>query len=507
MAVSRRAKKRLAASFVALALGCAALEVGVRCVLFSESAWIRGLGLPLRRATLYADYQSDDDYWKLSQLISHDPGPVPPLSYQPLVGWVSDSIDKRSLEPIDAAAVGERRPVLLFGDSFAYCATSRDECFGALLDQSQFGSTHALVNYGVRGYGIDQVYLLLRATIDRWVEKKPIVVIGVCLDDTFDRVVLHIRGWPKPRLHVDGDRLVGSEARVPGLDALLRDDPPHIVSYAWRAIARHARWLPASWRGAGREAETTLEKRELSERILAEIHALLVARGLEHFVWLYQGREYVHGSTDLDWRESFAREALERVGLDYVSSKSAILEDRWLSDRRADDYFSSRGKLRDHYLALGNQVAFRALLEGLQREFERPRASSVLASSAFQAVTTEFRERLVAFHGAGAHEHIGLRTVDGGRTHIGYALDKRVARFHATLQGLAHASASEPCAKLKFVARIDGRSAFECAVDHATQPVELDLELTGADQLTFHVSAFGGAKASDRMLLLDPRFE
>src|SRR5205085_7133999 len=103
-------------------------------------------------------------------------------------------------------------PVLLFGDSYAQCATPPEQCFQSLLEQSELTHEFALLNYGVGGFGLDQMYLLLRHVLPRFREQKPFVVVAIMIDDDFTRSLLAMRDWPKSRAHWE--------------HGILRIDPP-----------------------------------------------------------------------------------------------------------------------------------------------------------------------------------------------------------------------------------------------------------------------------------------
>jgi hypothetical protein len=128
------------------------------------------------------------------------PGPLSEDVAHPTLGWIDTAFDGASFEPRAAPELAGRRPVLLFGDSFIRCMTNKANCFQGWMERSAWDATHQAYNYGVRGYGIDQIAMLARATLPRWRGTDPLVVIGIYMDDDLDRAWLDFRGWPKPRL-------------------------------------------------------------------------------------------------------------------------------------------------------------------------------------------------------------------------------------------------------------------------------------------------------------------
>ena len=137
-------------------------ELVIRMFLFHPDLSAGGIGQSLRQAGRYANGDSDDDYWKLISAFQGEPALVDASNPDPITGWTDGSITPGTYEHIDEVSIGERRPVLLYGDSFAQCGTPPDECFTALLERSEFAEKYAMLNYGVGGYGLDQIYLLLK---------------------------------------------------------------------------------------------------------------------------------------------------------------------------------------------------------------------------------------------------------------------------------------------------------------------------------------------------------
>ena len=62
------------------------LEFGLRLILFND---IQGLE-KLRNPDLYADYFSEDDYWKLHYLWEYEPPPETVFQPHPSLGWIND---------------------------------------------------------------------------------------------------------------------------------------------------------------------------------------------------------------------------------------------------------------------------------------------------------------------------------------------------------------------------------------------------------------------------------
>src|SRR5688572_19149967 len=104
----------------------------------------------LRDPGFYSDYLNEDDYWKLYYLFGKESRP--PENPHPLLGWTGNR-NATSFIHNDAWKSGERRPVLLYGDSYAQCMPEAD-CFEDFLsNDTSFPSKFYFLNYGVGGFG------------------------------------------------------------------------------------------------------------------------------------------------------------------------------------------------------------------------------------------------------------------------------------------------------------------------------------------------------------------
>ena len=369
-----RARGRLLwSSLLAFVGGLLALELTFRWLLFGGERAAK-LGAGLRHAYYFADSSSEDDYWKLFLELDRLQDPIPEHAYHPELGWVSADIDAKTLRHAAAGELRGRRPVLLYGDSFARCMGERADCFEGLLERSDLADRCALLNHAVQGYGLDQVHLLVERTVDAYAEQKPLVVIALQVDDALDRTVLAIRGWPKPRLAVRDGALVPEFSPVPRMDDYVRDHPVSFPSYAWRYLQFGTRVGPRSWRAKRRDEAGIVErKRAISRRILEAVHEGLERRGVEHFFLLFYGEEYVDGSRAPDWREAELLAFFRERSAPFTSTRRAILADAAATGRSVADYFDhENAPTHGHLLPEGNRAAFAALRDGIEGRFEPP---------------------------------------------------------------------------------------------------------------------------------------
>ena len=348
------------------------LELGLRFLLFHDSGLARSWGAYLRDPANFA-YRWTDEYWKLRYLFA-DPESHRPTRHDARVGWLHQRIQDGTYDHRLRGELRGRRPVLLYGDSFAACVTSRADCWEGLLANSELGESHQLLNYGVGGYGFDQTVLLFEQSIDLWQDQNPVVVISLLIGVNLDRTALHFKGWPKPHLVVGEDgSLAPQEEVAQGSQAYLESHPVGIVSYAWRYLVNGSGLLPDGWQAAlqgrdGIDEETRARSRALLQRLREECQA----RDLECFVLLFHGRRVLAPEDEQaeDWHEPFLIAELEQLDMPYVSSRPLLQAHAREYGQPVSDYFFTQGIARRHYTPLANRVVFEAIRRGIARDYD-----------------------------------------------------------------------------------------------------------------------------------------
>jgi len=92
--------------------------------------------------------------------------------------------------------------VLAFGDSFTFGAEAADQdTWPALL--GSLDKRLQVVNLGVNGYGLDQMFIALRETVG---EYRPSLVLFAPIADDLQRSMLSFRSYRKPRFVLDENR-------------------------------------------------------------------------------------------------------------------------------------------------------------------------------------------------------------------------------------------------------------------------------------------------------------
>lgn len=365
MVLLRRARRWLAvAALGALAAGVA-FELGLRWLLFGRGELASAWGRDLRRPGLFTDGGEDPAYFVLDLAFLPPELRLPAPGPDPLLGW-RGFLDAAYQHP-DRPLLRGRRPLLLYGDSYAQCATPPQECFQSLLEETPWAAELGLVNYGVGGYGLGQIWLLLRESLPLFAGERPVVAVGILIDSDLHRPILGLRCWSKPRFTTRaGELSIEPPLRDP--DRWIEHYGPGVTSYAWRFLLHGSGLVPDSLGGAlsGRAARGR-EQRAVTRAILAELHEELERSGVPYFFLLFNAEWSLRVPGAKDWEEVELHRTLTELGAPFVSTRPHL--EAWVERNGGDDrpLFGQRGARRGHYSALGNRVALEALLEGLER--------------------------------------------------------------------------------------------------------------------------------------------
>ncbi len=340
--------ERLALVVASLTISLVFAEIAFRLVLASDTTQ----GRRLRKASLYADPFSDDLFWLLRHRWQGRQGRFKPPSHpHPVLGWRSPRIGA-DYSHEDENKIFGRRPVLLYGDSFAQ-GMAGVERFQTLLNRDpDFARDHYFLNYGVGGYGVGQIYLMFKNSVDRF--ENPFVVFSLMTFD-LDRSVLSVRVGQKPYFEVSGGELelrgVPVENRP---EDYFRANPPRVGSFLWRRLRRLV-WLT----GPDGTERTRAKKKRVNGAILNAAIDDLEARGLDYTILVFHARKAFRQGQD--WRSTWLRSLLDERGVDYLWSY-----DIWqqaAGDRPIDDLFNPKNV---HPTTLGNQIIARAIAGRVQ---------------------------------------------------------------------------------------------------------------------------------------------
>ncbi len=308
-------KSVLVLSIVAITL--VASELIFRAVLLSNL----GIGKRFRKPSLYFDYFTDDRFWEANYLFGKfygDPG----QRTHPLIGWPSERFTD-TFELRNPVAPAGRRPVLLYGDSFASCSDSLPRCFETYLNEdTRFSGKCYFLNYAVGAHGVDQTYLTFKNSVGLY--QNPIVVYSLMTMD-LDRAVLHVFIKQKPYFTLSGDELIPStEAIDPDVAHYFATHQPRVRSYLYRLFYRK---LTGRNSMATDPARRPLVQR-LGARILRQAIADLRSRHLDVlfvvFVPNWVSESYVLQRDDDDWRLMTILDVLRAEGVPYIVTKDLL---------------------------------------------------------------------------------------------------------------------------------------------------------------------------------------
>lgn len=361
----RRIGLRLTLVGSGIALALLGVEGGLRFLLYHQAPWVRRASVGLREAGHFAP-RTSSDYWKLTYLLADEGLRMREPTLDPRLGWRGARIRPDYLHQ-GIERLGGRRPLLLFGDSFAQM-TERHGAWGEWLGEAPEGQPFVLLNHGCGGYGVDQILLSFLASIEGYAAHRPKVVFSVMVDDDLDRDVLSFRAWPRPQLLAEGEDVrEGPPMLAPDTPTWLAQNPPEIRSYLGRFLLHGTSLVPDGLRRRLVPDDHRQRVGEVTHAIVARLAREVRERDLDAFVLVFHG---LPGLRRLDWREELLLGELQRQGLPFVLSSTELIEDQVASGRPPEAYFITRGSGRGHYNELGNRVTLRTLRRGLRGEYE-----------------------------------------------------------------------------------------------------------------------------------------
>ena len=161
----------------------------------------------------------------------------------PELGWDTrptpeDPLGIHAIEPYVVEDFVE--PILFYGDSFVGGRDNIPHELDLLLPH------RSVLNFGVGGYGVDQIYLKFAKTAQDF--DDPLVLIGILTYD-LDRSVLGIRTYQKPYFDSEDCALILRNTPVlPTTQAFIDQNPVEINSYFLRFVLFRLReFIRPSW--------------------------------------------------------------------------------------------------------------------------------------------------------------------------------------------------------------------------------------------------------------------
>jgi len=291
-----------------------------------------------------------DAYWKLF-FLHQSSGLHPELQafwqheVHPTLGWVpkknfrgggpnndSETTNNRGHRAsMDYAPHPEKYTVVVLGDSFTYGSWAPDrEVWPAILQQ--LDDRLHVINLAVGGYGVDQMYLMLRDTIT---EYKPRLVVFALISDDLNRSLLSFRECRKPRFVIGNNgELILANTPIGDLgDTRKRlKDQYGLLLARFRLEHENRLFLQRV-----RSGEFDREWEALNEKIIESAFRCAGDHGSEFLlVHLGSGPEITHQTTGEYFpaqAEKFCAKVAQKFHIPYLLTRKAFLEagENWTS--------------------------------------------------------------------------------------------------------------------------------------------------------------------------------
>ncbi len=340
-----------------------------RIMLFSKGDAFKFLRKPEYYARIYDDHVTKiftDEYWKL--YYRFDGENKPPKRPHPILGWTFD-MDQTTLMHPDAVYLRNRRPVLLFGDSFANCS-ALSICFETILNNDpEFAEKYYLLNYGIGGYCVGQISLLIENCKKNY--QDPIIIFGFMNRDV-ERSILSVRIGQKPYFVVEHDSLITKGYPIePNAADFFQKNPPGIRSYLYRKfLSSKLNFFPKSEKKLNK---VIAQIEEVNEKIITKTIADLENDGDEYFVLVFHALY----NDKKDWRNVFIRDVLEKDGAQYIWSRDLVDQDTTFQEYRLRDYELADGHPTTHFNKLISDEIKKYVLDTAYREEARKRNTQI----------------------------------------------------------------------------------------------------------------------------------
>jgi hypothetical protein len=304
------------------------------------------------RPGLYADPLSDDLYYQLERLWMSGVTTVAGR-FDPVLGWsppVTDNNPLGLMEDRPYVPDFEAPSILFYGDSYSAGASVLEpDRIPQILDQM---TPHLRVyNFGVGGYGLDQIYLRFSATHALF--QRPFLIFGLLTTD-LDRSILTFRTGPKPYFVVrDGELILRGAPMVAGSPEWQARFEPGVRSYAWEMLRRSwHRWRDAGdpWESVARREEKLAVNGAILDRLIREARE----SGSDILFVIFSANL---GQGPPGWREAFLERELGARQVPFIDTRVLLEGEERGRSRPVESYILDDG----HLNAAGNRVVAGAI--------------------------------------------------------------------------------------------------------------------------------------------------
>lgn len=311
----------------------------------------------------------DEDYFKLRTLWGLDKQSViskedsvetddslSKLGYDSVLGWAYQKTPENPLGVLtDSSYVIEKngKNILFFGDSFVQKGKNMSDKIPQLLDTHL--QEYAVYNYGVGGYGLDQIFLRFKRSHGEF--NNPFIIVGILTGD-IDRCLLKYRNRPKPYFLLQNNQLelfgvpVSSDKH-----SWLKEHPVSIKSYAASSIIRVFQYLKA-----GGVTEQSVYRQDEKKRIGSKLIEGIVKEARENQLRLLF--VVFVDSVGGGWRKAFLLEEIERWGIPYVDTEDELLQAMDGNESFPKLYYDETD---NHHNTLANSIIAKAIERSLKK--------------------------------------------------------------------------------------------------------------------------------------------
>lgn len=294
--------------------------------------------------------------------------------------WSSSEGLRAPDENVSFAESTGQTEIALVGDSYTFGQEVRyEESYGYYLEQL-LGSQARVLNFGVMGYGVGQMFLRYEKDARPW--KPKIVILGFISHDAQRTLwvypFLNAKRWrspfPKPRFFLREGELVRMTEPLPTPNDMfsrtsiselpLVELQPEYQPGDWEKRFYHVSYLVRlveTWISHMHDISATDSEEAIminAEVLKAFVRSVKQHGSIPFVVFFPVGNEVTHPHST----SSLGRQALERAGIDYIDPTTCLLE--------VDPADRFRPLL--HYTAQGNAAVAKCVYEAVKDSLAQP---------------------------------------------------------------------------------------------------------------------------------------
>jgi len=316
----------------------------------------------IKSPSLYADPDADDDYWNLYRY--WEQGQLKAFMHvngqllrkykriHPLLGWTEANITMNNplgLQEDSLKQLGSMNPKILFyGDSFVKGMSDKEFIIPRYMNSKI--SRMDVINMGVGGYGLDQIYQLFKETYQK--AHDPLILVGILGNDDLDRTILTVRRSQKPYFIIDtsGNLQLKGVPIEKDQRKYFENHPLSIKSYFFAYIKQKL---------FAQENKIDMKK-QISSKLL-ELFKLNSDNAKDKLIFILFYRESSLSNTD--WQEKFLKDALQQMGAHYIDTKDILLQYARDKNLKLSMFYKQKSQ---HHNNLGNQVIAEGIIKYLR---------------------------------------------------------------------------------------------------------------------------------------------